>query len=76
MVVIAALAALLLMALPVGAITWGELDKGRHPNVGAMVVYYTDYGFWQRCSGTLIDERVFLTAGHCTDGIENESEIE
>jgi secreted trypsin-like serine protease len=76
MVVIAALAALLLMALPVGAITWGELDEGRHPNVGAMVVYYTDYGFWQRCSGTLIDERVFLTAGHCTDGIENESEIE
>jgi len=62
-------------ALPAAAITWGELDT-EHTNVGAMVVYYTDYGLWQRCSGTLVHERVFLTAGHCTDGIENETEIE
>jgi secreted trypsin-like serine protease len=73
--VLVVLLALLVAALPAGAITWGELDT-EHTNVGAMVVYYTGYGFWQRCSGTLIHERVFLTAGHCTDGIENETEIE
>lgn len=73
--VLVVLLALLVAALPAGAITWGELDT-EHTNVGAMVVYYTDYGLWQRCSGTLIHERVFLTAGHCTDGIENETEIE
>jgi hypothetical protein len=66
---------LLVGALPAGAITWGEPDT-EHTNVGAMVVVYTGYGYWQRCSGTLIHERVFLTAGHCTDGIENETDIE
>jgi secreted trypsin-like serine protease len=63
-------------ALPAAAITRGQLDGNAHPNVGAMVVFYTDYGYWQRCSGTLIHERVFLTAGHCTDGIEDETDIE
>ena len=42
------------------------------PNVGAMlvVVVPNDFGIPEGilafCSGTLIDERVFLTAGHCT----------
>lgn len=56
-------------ALPAGAITWGEPDT-THPNVGAMVVDWPDYGPWQWCSGALIHPRVFLTAGHCTDGLE------
>jgi secreted trypsin-like serine protease len=56
-------------ALPAAAITWGELDT-THLNVGAMVVDWPDYGPYQWCSGTLIHPRVFLTAGHCTDGLE------
>ena len=55
------------------AITWGELDAdNEYPNVGAMVVDHPDHGLWQRCSGTLIHPRVFLTAGHCTDGLEED----
>ncbi len=56
-------------AVPVGAITWGQLDT-EHTYVGAMVVDWPGYGPWQVCSGTLIHPRVFLTAGHCTEGWE------
>jgi secreted trypsin-like serine protease len=35
-----------------------------------MVVDWPGYGPFQVCSGTLIHPRVFLTAGHCTDGWE------
>jgi hypothetical protein len=64
----------LLLALTVGvapaaAVTWGQPDTA-HPNVGAMVVDWPDYGPWQLCSGTLIHPRVFLTAGHCTADLE------
>jgi len=52
-------------AVPVLAITWGELDT-EHTNVGALVVDWPEYGPFQICSGTLIHPRVFLTAGHCT----------
>jgi hypothetical protein len=64
--VILALALLLILStMPVGAITWGELDTS-HTNVGAMVVDYPDFGPYQWCSGTLIHPQLFLTAGHCT----------
>ena len=66
------LVALLVMAVsvvPASAITWGEPDT-EHTNVGAMVVDWPDYGPWQWCSGTLIHPQVFLTAGHCTDGLD------
>ena len=56
--------------LPAAAITWGELDT-EHTNVGAMVIDHPRYGPWQICSGTLIHPRVFLTAGHCTEGFED-----
>ena len=64
----------LLLVLTVGvapalAITWGQPDT-EHTNVGAMVVDWPDYGPYQVCSGTLIHPRVFLTAGHCTEGWE------
>ena len=55
--------------VPVAAITWGQPDT-EHTNVGAMVVDWPDYGPYQVCSGTLIHPRVFLTAGHCTEGWE------
>lgn len=67
------LAALLLVlvvsALPAAAITWGKPDT-EHKNVGAMVVDWPGYGPYQVCTGTLVHPRVFLTAGHCTDGWE------
>jgi secreted trypsin-like serine protease len=46
------------------AITFGQPDNNRHPNVGALVDGSTAY-----CSGTLISPTVFLTAAHCaTEG--------
>jgi Trypsin len=58
-----ATAALSLTAVPASAITNGELDT-THDFVGAMTG--ADPGGTQRlCSGSLIDEGVFLTAGHC-----------
>ncbi|MGI8929131.1 MAG: trypsin-like serine protease [Candidatus Limnocylindrales bacterium] len=62
---VAALASLL-VAGPVGAITYGTLDGSEHPNVGGLVspTQYSD-GTWIYCSGTLISPTVFLTAAHC-----------
>src|SRR4030095_6846324 len=51
----------------VTAITDGELDGTRHPYVGLMVAQEADLKPLGRCSGTLISETVFLTAGHCTE---------
>jgi len=65
---------LALWALPVSAITWGEPDTA-HVNVGAMVYNHPEYGPYQVCSGTLIHPRVFLTAGHCTDGWDPDAQI-
>ncbi len=71
-VVVAALALLLVTAGIVGAITWGQPDGEGHPNVGMISRPDPNNPGAQRalCSGTLIHERVFLTAGHCTDYLE------
>lgn len=69
LVVICLLVAFLSIATPVQAITYGELDGARHPNVGGLVSpsQYSD-GTWLYCSGTLISPTVFLTAAHCDEG--------
>lgn len=49
------------------AITNGQPDGNRHPYVG-LVVFDVGGQPSHRCSGALLSDRVFLTAGHCTDG--------
>ena len=60
---------LIFTVVPALAITYGEPDGNDHPFVGSMVLSVPGEGLFQWCSGTLISENVFLTASHCTDGI-------
>jgi hypothetical protein len=69
--------ALLLLTLVVGlltaagapaqAITGNFTPDYEHEYVGLIVFYDQDGNFLWRCSGSLLTDRVFLTAGHCTD---------
>jgi Trypsin len=59
-------AMLFAVALPAAAITGGEPDGNRHPNVG-LIVFYDATGRF-RCSATLVSPTVLVTAAHCTDG--------
>lgn len=54
-------------ASPASAITGGQPDGEEHPNVGLILAYGDDGGRY-RCSATLIEPTVLLTAAHCTDG--------
>lgn len=69
------LPSLLLLAglvLPLGsaqAITNGEPDGDGHPFVGLMLAKDADGVPLFRCTGTLLSSTLFLTAGHCTDGV-------
>lgn len=49
------------------AITYGQFDGNRHPQVGALVGEFSS-GTFPYCSGTLISPTVFLTAAHCNLG--------
>jgi hypothetical protein len=64
-----ALAALLVTASPSAAVTFGQPTGDAHANVG-LIYFETDEGIF-RCTGTLIDEALVLTAGHC-NGEEDE----
>jgi secreted trypsin-like serine protease len=68
LIAVAAVLAALGCAVPALAITNGEPDGNRHPNVGALVAptVFSD-GTRTYCSGTLIAPTVFLTAAHCGD---------
>jgi secreted trypsin-like serine protease len=61
LVIIAAFAA------PVSAVRYGQPDNGEHPYVGVIVFYNADGSPSHRCTGTMISQRVMLTAGHCSD---------
>jgi hypothetical protein len=67
--------ALLLAAGMASAITYGQPDGNRHPNVGTLVAA-DEEGEFAGCTGTLIAPDVFLTAAHCTLGIEETIEQE
>jgi Trypsin len=56
------------VASPAAAITGGEPDGNRHPNVALISFYDEDDGLRYRCSATLISPTVLITAAHCTEG--------
>ncbi len=72
---VAALGLALVVASPAEAIRYGTSDDGEHPYVGIMVGDVTDEDGTSvpqfRCSGTLVSPTVFLTAGHCTSGVDS-----
>jgi len=55
---------------PAIAITGGEPDGNRHPNVCAVMIAPANYPPHLFCSGVLISEDVVLTAGHATEVLE------
>jgi hypothetical protein len=57
----------LAMVGPASAIKNGDLDGDGHPYVGLMVAQDAEGNPLWRCSGTLLSDTVFLTAGHCTE---------
>ena len=62
-----ACAAAAVVATTANAITFGEPDGTRHPNVGALVADWNpdSPGPDQFCTGTLVSPTLFLTAAHC-----------
>jgi secreted trypsin-like serine protease len=56
-------------AVPAQAINYGQVDGGAHPYVALIAMFEADGTYAGRCSGTLIDEDVVLSAAHCTDGV-------
>jgi secreted trypsin-like serine protease len=72
-ILVATFAAMLVVAAPAGAITFGTVDStNRFPYVGAVIAEYNEPGTKEvLCSGTLVAPTVFVTAGHCTAFLES-----
>jgi Trypsin len=51
-----------------GAVVYGSPDGNAHPYVGVVRFWDASGKYVQRCSGTMLSPRVFLTAAHCTAG--------
>jgi hypothetical protein len=66
-IILAIFILLLFIFTPTLAVIWGQPDGDSHPYVG-LAVFDVDGIPSHRCSGTLLNETVFLTAGHCTHG--------
>jgi hypothetical protein len=75
--VVALAATAVLMVTPAGAITGNYHADFEHDYVGLVVFYdFADSDgdgdvFVHRCSGTLISPTVMVTAGHCTEGLND-----
>ncbi|MCA1630231.1 MAG: S1 family peptidase [Acidobacteria bacterium] len=67
--VLALAAAILLTAVTALAITYGQPDGNRHPEVGALVGKFSS-GTYPYCSGTLVSPTIFVTAAHCDLGTQ------
>lgn len=64
---VATVALTAVFASPAAAIRFGTDDGNGHPYVGLMVAQdATGNPLW-RCTGTLLSDTIFLTAGHCVD---------
>jgi hypothetical protein len=61
---------LVLMCANAHAITFGQADGSKHPEVGALVDYDSKGTAYAFCTGTLISPTVMLTAAHCNPGVE------
>jgi Trypsin len=75
LVVLGLLLSLLLAGTPARAITGNFVPDFEHEYVGLIVFYDADGEFLWRCSGSLLTDTVFLTAGHCTDQDAEESPV-
>ena len=68
MTLLAAAAAVVAIAVsPAGAITGNFQKDNVHSYVGLVAFYDADGNFLWRCSGSLLNSKTFLTAGHCAD---------
>jgi hypothetical protein len=64
---VALAAAVTMTASPAGAVTGNFQPDYQHTYVGLVVFYDADGNFLWRCTGSLLNEWTFLTAGHCAD---------
>ncbi len=67
LVVLGLLLGLLTAGAPAQAVTGNFVPDFEHEYVGLIVFYDADGEFLWRCSGSLLTDTVFLTAGHCAD---------